>query len=76
MVVTVLGLSGSDTWSGDMDFGSNEPAWSDYFAAYTQNILHFSKLAEQNHVDLLMIGGEQNYAQKQEKYWRTMISQI
>ena len=66
----------SDTWSGDMDFGSNQKAWSDYFGAYTQNILHFSKLAEQDHVDLLMIGGEQNYAQKQEVYWRTMISQI
>jgi len=73
-VLDVTGVPGN--WSAGMDFGSSAGAWSMYFDAYADQLLHYAELAEQNNIDLLIIGGEQTGAHSQEEHWRALISQV
>lgn len=73
----VLDVTGvPDNWSANLNYGTDDKSWSLYFEAYTDQLLHYAEIAEQNNIDLLIIGGEQTGAERQEKYWRSMISEV
>lgn len=74
---SALDVSGvPDNWSANLDYGSDQQAWSAYFESYAGQLLHYAEVAEENGIDLLIIGGEQTGTQKQEDHWRTMIDQV
>jgi hypothetical protein len=74
LALSVDGVPGS--WVANLNYGSNDQEWSIYFKAYAAKLSYYAKLAEQDKIDLLIIGGEQTKAQLQEKYWRSLISQV
>jgi len=45
-------------WHGQIDFGSDEEKWAEWFDSYTEFILHWAQLAQENNVDLFSIGNE------------------
>jgi hypothetical protein len=61
-------------WYGETgkNFGAAE--WDEWFVSYTQFITHYAQLAAANGVEQLSLGSELLYAEKQEAYWRELIS--
>ena len=61
-------------WYGEIgkNFGAAE--WDEWFVSYTQFITHYAQLAAANGVEQLSLGSELLYAEKQEAYWRELIS--
>ncbi len=63
-------------WRGDIGF-ADASAWEDWFSNYTDFILHYANLAEQEHVELLCVGTElTNATLNQPESWRVLIKQI
>lgn len=53
-----------------------EPSWAQWFAAYTEFMLHYASLAEQMQAQMLVIGCELVNTDRREQEWRHLISQI
>jgi hypothetical protein len=53
-----------------------EPKWSEWFASYSDYILHFAKVAEDTHCEMLMIGCELVQTERKEDYWRTLVAMV
>lgn len=53
-----------------------EPKWSNWFASYTEYILHYGEIAEKTGCKMLIIGCELVMTERKEKYWRDLIGKI
>jgi len=45
-------------WRGDIGTGFTAKQWDEWFASYTQFILHFAKMAERYHAEMLSVSCE------------------
>ncbi len=73
----VLDVAGvPDNWSANLDYGSEQEKWFSFFEGYAGELIPYAKLAEENQIDLLIVGGEQTGTQKQEAHWRAMIDKV
>ncbi len=70
-------LRGTDgKWRSDIEMKSEEE-WQEWFASYTNFILHYAKLAEDNAMDMLCIGTELYQTTRQHPdRWRKLIREI
>ncbi|WP_434810534.1 glycoside hydrolase family 113 [Microbacterium sp. bgisy189] len=53
-----------------------EPSWTQWFASYTEFILHAARIAEAEGCEMLCIGCEMVRADGQEAHWRALISKV
>ena len=69
-------LESDGKWRGDIG-GSDSAYWRTWFANYTDFILHYARLAEQEKVELFCIGTElSNCAVSQPALWRDLIKKV
>lgn len=68
------------TWRAHINFFDIdvpcEPKWSEWFASYTEFIVHYAKLAQKLEVDMLCIGCEMVQADRREQQWRALIEEV
>jgi hypothetical protein len=68
------------TWRAHICFFDEEvpgePSWGDWFTSYEQFILHYARIAEENHVEMFCIGCEMVQADRRETEWRTLINKV
>ena len=63
-------------WRGEIAM-DNEANWQRWFASYKKFILHYAKLAEENHIEALAIGTElYATAIQREQDWRDIIAMV
>ena len=66
----------SQHWFGEIGKNFNAQQWDNWFASYTQFIVHYADIAAKNGVEQLSVGMELMYTEKQEAHWRELISQV
>jgi len=54
----------------------NSDHWNAWFASYTTFITHYAQLAEDNQVDLFVVGNEQEDNTQKEQEWRAVIAAV
>ncbi len=68
------------TWRAHIGFFDwdvpGEPSWTQWFASYTQFILHAARIAEAEGCEMLCIGCEMVRADGQEQHWRELIAHV
>ncbi len=68
------------TWRAHIGFFDQdvpgEPTWAQWFASYTEYVVHHASLAEELGADLFCIGCEMVRADAQETHWRELIAQV
>ncbi|MGV8976619.1 MAG: glycoside hydrolase family 113 [Cellulomonas sp.] len=68
------------TWRAHIGFFDHdvpgEPTWAQWFASYTEYIVHHARLAAELGVEMLCIGCEMVRADSQEQHWRALIAQV
>jgi hypothetical protein len=65
-----------DHWRGEIGRGFDAKQWSDWFDSYSQFILHYALLANQNGVDEFCVGTELSLAQARDAVWRKLVGEI
>ncbi len=63
-------------WRGDINFGSDEAAWSAWFASYQNFIVHYAQLAQAHGVDQFCVGTELQGTTHREIQWRQIIAAV
>ncbi len=53
-----------------------EPKWSDWFASYSEYIVHYARLCEREGIDMLIAGCELVGTDHRETEWRKLIGEI
>ncbi|MEQ8304399.1 MAG: hypothetical protein RIB47_13470 [Cyclobacteriaceae bacterium] len=64
-----------NSWPGEVMMDSDEE-WDQWFENYATFILHYARLAEENHVEVLCIGTELLHTIGHELRWRNLITEI
>ncbi len=68
------------TWRAHIGFFDwdvpGEPSWTDWFAAYTEFILHAARIAEAEGCEMLCVGCEMVRADSRETEWRKLIAAV
>lgn len=68
------------TWRAHINFFDIdvpcEPKWSEWFESYRNYILEFSKLAEEEKCEMLVIGCEMVQTDRRESEWRELIKSV
>lgn len=68
------------TWRAHIGFFDvdvpGEPTWSQWFASYSEFVVHHAKLAQELAADLFCIGCEMVRADVQEAHWRTLVARV
>ena len=68
------------TWRAHINFFDEdvicEPKWSDWFKNYTEFLLHYAKIAEENHCTMFVIGCELVNTDRREAEWRQLIKEV
>ncbi len=59
----------------DVDVAS-EPTWTQWFASYTQFIVHAARIAQEEGAEMLCVGCEMVRADGQEGLWRELIARV
>jgi hypothetical protein len=85
----VLGLSvclkpivnvADGTWRAHIGFLDwdvpGEPSWTEWFAAYTEFILHYARIAAEEGCELFCIGCEMVQSDKREAEWRALAAAV
>jgi hypothetical protein len=67
---------GPGHWRGNIGFGNNEEDWQVWFNEYTDFIIHYAKLAQENQVDYFVIGTELGKTSNRVENWQTIIRKI
>jgi len=62
-------------WRGSIKF-DREADWSAWFASYERFILHYAKIAAQNHVSLYSVGVELEDTVRRDDTWRSVIDHV
>jgi len=66
-----------DNLSGpELGYRWDEETWRAWFENYTVFISHYAQIAEENQVDIFVIGNEMQYATHREEDWRRVISAV
>lgn len=53
-----------------------EPTWDEWFASYTEFIVHHAQIAAEMGVDMLCVGCEMVQSDRQEEHWRAVIARV
>ncbi|MDQ8732952.1 1,4-beta-xylanase [Paenibacillus sp. LHD-38] len=68
------------TWRAHINFFDLdvpcEPKWSDWFASYTEFILHYARIAEETGCEMYCIGCEMVQTDRRESEWRQLIAEV
>lgn len=68
------------TWRAHINFFDTdvpcEPKWSDWFASYTEFILHYARIAEETGCEMLCVGCEMVQTDRREHEWRQLIAEV
>ncbi len=68
------------TWRAHINFFDIdvvcEPKWSNWFASYTEYMVHYAKIAEQTGCEMLVIGCEMVQAQRRDREWREVVAEV
>lgn len=68
------------TWRGFIGFFDQdvpgEPTWAEWFASYTDYIVHHARIAEEEGVELFVIGCEMVMTDGREAEWRALIERV
>src|SRR5690606_793186 len=68
------------TWRAHINFFDVdvpcEPKWSDWFASYTEFMVHYAKLAQEMNVEMLCIGCEMVQTDRRASEWRALITEV
>lgn len=68
------------TWRAHINFFDTdvpcEPKWSEWFASYTEFILHYALIAEETGCEMLCIGCEMVQTDRREIEWRKLIADV
>lgn len=74
-VVNVL-----DAWRGHISFFDwdvpGEPSWTQWFASYTEYIVHHARIAEEEGVEMFCVGCEMVQTDKRADEWRALIAEV
>jgi len=66
-------LKNHNTWRGNIGFGEDEEAWQTWFDSYTDFILRYAQLAQENQVDYFVVGTELGGTSQRSDQWRAII---
>lgn len=72
MPIVLLTHPEGNEWRGKI----NPPDWSDWWASYTDFILHYATLAAEHDVDVFIVGSELISTERQEDRWRELIAAV
>lgn len=68
------------TWRAHIGFFEQdvpgEPSWGDWFASYTEFIVHYARIAEEEGCEMLCVGCEMVQADRREQEWRKLIAEV
>lgn len=68
------------TWRAHINFFDVdvpcEPTWGEWFAAYTEFILHYARIAQAERVEMLCVGCEMVQADRRAEEWRALIASV
>lgn len=68
------------TWRAHINFFDVdvpcEPTWTDWFASYTQFILHHARIAQETGCEMLCIGCEMVQTDRRETQWRRLVAAV
>jgi len=68
------------TWRAHINFFDRdvpcEPKWSDWFASYTEFMLHYARIAEDTGCEMLCVGCEMVMTDRREAEWRALIAKV
>ncbi|SET88272.1 1,4-beta-xylanase [Paenibacillus sp. NFR01] len=68
------------TWRAHINFFDKdvpyEPKWSEWFASYTEFMLHYAAIAEETGCEMLCIGCETVQADRRAEEWRALIAEV
>jgi hypothetical protein len=68
------------TWRAHINFFDLdvpcEPKWSNWFASYTEFILHYARIAEETGCEMLCIGCEMVQTDRRDQEWRQLIAEV
>ena len=71
-----LAYWGSFKWRGEIDFGSDQAAWSRFFREYEAFIVAHARFAEQKKIPLFSVGLEYERTLHHEQAWRRIIQAV
>jgi hypothetical protein len=74
MPIVLLSHPRNNEWRGRIVPADRD--WDGWFKRYTQFIVHFARLAERHHVDLLMVGSELIKTEVYTEHWRRVIQEV
>jgi len=68
------------TWRAHINFFDKdvpcEPKWSEWFASYTEFILHYARMAQDTGCEMFCVGCEMVQADRRAEEWRTLIARV
>lgn len=68
------------TWRAHISFFDHdvpcEPTWGEWFASYTEFLVHHARIAEEEGAEMLCIGCEMVQTDKRETEWRELVRQV
>jgi len=68
------------TWRAHINFFDHdvpcEPTWSQWFASYTEFIVHHARIAQAEGAEMLCIGCEMVQTDRRESEWRALIAEV
>ncbi len=76
MKMHVVFANDPSAWGGSLGEGFNASEWDAWFASYTELILYYAKMAEENGVEILCIGTELGKAQMQTEHFKRLITEV
>ena len=68
--------SDEDSWRGEIGFDNNEQKWAEWFANYSDFILHYAHIAEATSADYFVVGSELETASHRENEWRALVRRV
>ncbi|HVP11613.1 MAG TPA: hypothetical protein VMV94_10545 [Phycisphaerae bacterium] len=74
MPIVLLAHPRNNEWRGKIIPGDRD--WDAWFKRYTRFVVYFAKIAEQHHVDLLMVGSELIKTETYTDQWRRVIQEV
>jgi hypothetical protein len=77
MLKPMIDLNNDPThWRGEIDFGSDEAAWSQWFSSYQNFIVHYAQLAHETGAEIFVVGTELGGTAHRESQWRNSIAAV
>ena len=68
------------TWRAHINFFDLdvpcEPTWAQWFASYTEFIVHYARIAQETGVEMLCVGCEMVQADRREEQWRALVAEV